>query len=143
MSTTHPNFLDKLAVKIYPGYLYQGQLCVTQAITSVAVIHLIPDLKPHWKIMDFIYVNKNSAFRFLGLGSSLKMNGDVQPLFSILQTVYAYVDERKSEGKQLAPGDLICTTPFDRQFFLTAPESFLTQSNIMQVLDAQHKSLQT
>jgi hypothetical protein len=142
MSTTHPNFWDRLAVKIYPSYLYPSQYCLADTTLSVGIIHLVPGIKPEWKIMDYVYLSKDSSFRYLGLGRNLKLSGDVQPIFTILEVVYPYIDQRKSPGKQMSPGDIVCITPFDRPYIRSAPPDYQNQPHIMEILDAQAQSLQ-
>jgi hypothetical protein len=114
--SVHPNLLDKLAKKIYSGYLYPGQLCQTDATVNVGIIHKLPDIKPFWKIMDYLYVKKGCGMRFLGLARDLNISGDVLPSYSIMELVNPVVDEKKSFGKELNHGDLICITPYDRRF---------------------------
>jgi hypothetical protein len=118
---THPNILDNFFLRIYPRYLYPGQLCQSLTTINVGIIHKLPDVTPLWKIMDYLYLKKGSVFKFLGLARNLHIEGEVQPLYSVLQMVSPFVDEKKSFGKHLSPGDMITLTPFDRQFIVPAP----------------------
>jgi len=115
-SLAHPNFLDRVALKIYPRYLYPQQPCESVAEINVGILHKLPDIKPYWKIMDFIYLKKGSVLKYLGLAANLNIEGDVQPSYTILETVNPVIDEQKSLDRHLSAGDLVCLTPFDRQF---------------------------
>jgi hypothetical protein len=117
----HPNILDKIYLKIYPGYLYSGQLCQCLSTINVGIIHKLPDSTSVWKIMDYLYLKKGSLLKFLGLAKKLRISEDIQPLYSILESVSPQVDETKSADKHLSPGDLIIITPIDRQFITPAP----------------------
>ncbi len=112
----HPNILDRFLVKVYSRYLYPGQPCLTVATTNVGVIHKSPDITSFWKIMDYVYLSKNSALKYAGLARNLNMPGDIPPLYSVFQLITPIVDEIKSRGKSASPGDLIAISPYDRQF---------------------------
>lgn len=71
MPDLHPNFLDQLAVRIYPRYLYPTQVCQTLATVNIGMVHKLPEVKPYWKIMDYLYLKKDSTLRFLGLAKNL------------------------------------------------------------------------
>jgi hypothetical protein len=126
LQLNHPNFFDGLALKFFPGYLYQGQLCQTLATVNVGIIHKLPDIKPFWKIMDYLYLKKGSVMRYLGKAGSLDVVGDVLPAYSVFELLQPEVDEKKSFGKQLSGGDWVCLTPFDRQFIAAAPENIMS-----------------
>ncbi|OGD08983.1 hypothetical protein A2397_05820 [Candidatus Amesbacteria bacterium RIFOXYB1_FULL_44_23] len=137
-SPTHPNFLDNLLLKLYPRYIYPGQMCRTLATVNIGVIHKLPDIHPYWKIMDYLYLKKDARLKYLGLARSLKLTGDVQPLYTIMEVVEPRVDENKSFDKQLTPGDLICLTPYDRQFIVAelanSPSSYSIDSHLSDVI---------
>lgn len=116
MIIKHPNILDNLAFKIYPRYLYPGQECETVTEINVGIIHKLPDSKPFWKIMDYVYIKKGAVMNFLGLAGSLHIEGDILPRNSVMEIISAVSDDKKSPGKQLSRGDLVCLTPYDRQF---------------------------
>ncbi len=123
MNSDHPNIWDRLSLKIYPKYLYPGQYCQTINTLSVAIMHRLPDVIPHWELMDFVYLKPGSKFRYLGLVKTLKIKSDIQPAFTVLETVSPLIDEKKSSGKTLAMGDNICITPYDRQYLAALPDS--------------------
>jgi len=125
MSTPHPDFWDKLSVKIYSRYLYRTQLCQTLATVNIGLIHKLPEVKPYWKIMDFLYLKKDSTMRFLGLAKNLKFSGDVKPSDSIFELVNPIIDESKSADKHVSGGDVVCITPFDRKFITASPNKDL------------------
>jgi hypothetical protein len=129
-ASSHPNFLDRLLLKIYPRYLYPGQTCHTLATVNVGILHKLPDIQPYWKIMDYLYLRKDSVVKYLGLAKHLKFSGDVQPLYTIMELVDPHVDENKSFDKQASPGDLICLTPYDRQFISAIPANFSSTYSI-------------
>jgi len=81
--------------------------------------------------MDFVYLKKESVFRFLGLAKNLRISDEVQPVFTILELVKPAVDETKSFGKHLSQGDLITLTPFDRKFIIAAPSAELPKPYIV------------
>lgn len=118
----HPNLLDKFFLRIYPQYLYPGQPCQAVATVNVGIVHRIPDKQPYWKIMDYLYLKKGSTMTFIDLARNLHLNGDVLPAFSVLELVNPEVDEMKSFGKIANPTDMICITPYDRQFIMAAPQ---------------------
>ena len=119
--STHPNFLDKFYLKIYPSYLYPGQLCQPLSTINVGILHKLPDITPTWKIMDYVYLKKETLLKFLGLAKNLHFSDEIQPVFTILELVKPLVDEGKSFGKHLSPGDVVTLTPFDRKFIIAAP----------------------
>lgn len=122
--SNHPNLFDKLAVHFSPYYLYPGQLCQSQGTINAGVIHKLPDIKPFWKSMDYLYLKPGSVFKYHGLAKDLSMSGDFSPKSPIFEIVSAKIDDQKSFGKQTNPGDLIFLTPFDRQFvFPEAPST--------------------
>lgn len=123
MSTTHPTVWDKFVVKVFPRYLYQTQTCLTLATTNIGMIHKVPDIKPYWKIMDYLFLQKDSTLKYLGLAKDIDVAGDVLPNYSVFELIHPLVDENKSPGKHAAGGDIICITPFDRQFIVAAPEN--------------------
>ena len=127
MTITHPNLLDKLFLKIYPQYLYPGQSCQAVATVNVGIVHRIPDRHPYWKIMDYLFLRKGSTFKYLDLARNLHLNGDILPSYSVLELVTPDVDEMKSFGKIANTADIICLTPYDRQFIVAAPEITSTQ----------------
>jgi hypothetical protein len=124
---SHPNFLDKLALKIYPQYLYPGQLCESLATINIGIIHKLPEIKPFWKVMDYLYMKKGSVFNYLGLAKNLQIVGDIDPMYSVIEILIPYVDENKSYGKQLSKGDIVCLSPFDRKFIIAAPDDVLSR----------------
>ncbi len=119
--SNHPNFTDKLKLRFNPRYLYPGQLCQSQATVNAGIIHKLPDIKPFWKTMDYLYLKTGSVFKYHDVAKNLDMTGDFPPNAPILEVVAARVDDQKSAGKQSNPGDLICLTPFDRQFITPQP----------------------
>lgn len=118
--SNHPNLFDHIAVKIYPRYLYPGQFCQTIATTNVGIIHKLPDIHNTWRVMDYLYLQKGSYLRYLGLAKRVKVFGEIDPNSTILELVEPVVDESKSFGKHASPRDLICISPFDRQFIASA-----------------------
>ena len=122
MSTPRPNFLDRLAVKIYPRYLYPSQLCQTLATVNIGITHKVPEIKPYWKIMDHLYLKKDSTLKYLGLARNLEIAGDFNPYDSIFELVSPLVDEDKSYGKHASGGDIVCLSPTDRRFIVAAPD---------------------
>jgi hypothetical protein len=117
---SRPNIFDNLAVKIYPRYLYPGQLCESLAEINVGILHKLPDIKTNWKILDYFYLKKGSLMKFLGLARTLKIVGDIEPQFSIMEMILPLADESKSFDRQLSKGDLVCLTPYDRQFIIAS-----------------------
>ena len=73
--------------------------------------------------MDYVYLKKETILKFLGLAKKLHFSDEIQPVFTILELVKPDVDESKSFGKHLSPGDVITLTPFDRKFIIAAPQS--------------------
>lgn len=116
----HPNILDQIAVKIYPRYLYPGQFCQTAATTNVGIIHKVPDIHNSWKVMDYLYLKKGSFMRYLGLAKNVKVMGEIEPMSTILELIDPEVEDSKSPGKHVSPRDLVCVSPFDRQFIMAA-----------------------
>jgi len=112
----HPNFFDRLAVKIYPRYLYAGQICQSISPINIGMIHRLPDIRPRWKVVDYLYLKKGSTMKYLGLAKSLKIEGEITPMSTILELINPDVDESKSPGKHISPGDLITISQYDRQF---------------------------
>jgi len=125
MPSSHPNFLDKIALKIYPRYLYPSQICLTLATVNIGMIHKLPDVKPYWKIMDYLYLKKDSTLKFLGLARNLGFEGEIKPFDSIFELVRPEVDENKSAGKHVGSGDLVCVTSSDRRFIAACPTEAL------------------
>ncbi len=117
----HPNFLDKLYLKIYPKYLYEGQNCQSLAKIYIGIINKVPDIKPYWKIMDYLYLEPKSTFKYLGLARDLKFTGDIHPFDSILETIDPKVKEDPLNPKHAGIGDLVVVTPTDRQFLAALP----------------------
>lgn len=73
--------------------------------------------------MDYLYLQKDSTLKFLGLARSLGFTGEVKPFDSIFELVNPHVDESKSSGKHVSGGDIVCITPSDRKFISAAPTS--------------------
>lgn len=118
----HPNFLDRLAVKIWPRFLYRGQLAVTTGPIHISIVHKLPSPKPFWKIMDHVRVEKGSLLRFHGLASALHLAGDVEPNYSVFDIVQANQEMDVTEsGHHISPGDAVIVLPVDRRFIYPAP----------------------
>ena len=128
ISRSHPNFWDKVAVKIYPRYLYTTQFCHTLATVNVNLLHHEPNAKTSWKIADNVYLKKDSTLRFIGLVKKLKGFNGLDPYSSIFVLVNPQLDELKSSGKHVSSGDTIFLTPFDRRFIVAAPDQPLPDS---------------
>lgn len=119
----HPNFLDRLALRIYPRYLYPQQLAVTVAKVNVGVVHKIPQTPPYWKIMDYLFILKGSQLRYLGLARDLKLTGDVEPLYSLFELIHPIAEDNLDhDAKHTTTGDLVCVTPADRKYIYPSPE---------------------
>lgn len=121
---THPRLLDRLAVKIYPRYLYPGQLAQTTGTLQVGIVHKSPASKPNWSITDYVKIEQGSQLRFRGLARSLKLTGDIEPLYSIFEIVKAVTPPDTSQSAHhISPGDPVVILPTDRRFVYPAPES--------------------
>jgi len=119
----HPNFIDRLSVKIWPRYLFPGQLASTTGKIQIGIVHKLPQAKPYWKIMDYVLLEKGSILRFRGLAKNLNLTGDVEPIFSVFDLVSVKpVYDVAEQGKHITPGDMVIVLPVDRQFIYPAPE---------------------
>lgn len=112
---THPNFFDRIFVKINPRYLYPHQIAQTVGKVYMGIVHKLPESKPNWKIMDYIYLQKGSTMRFWGLAKSLKWEGDLNPASSIFEIV-SPITEGELNPRHVASGDVISISPSDRRF---------------------------
>ncbi len=50
---SHPTFFDRLAVKIYPRYLFEDQIAIVTGRVYAGVMHKSPEMKEGWKVMDY------------------------------------------------------------------------------------------
>ena len=120
---SHPNFLDRLSIKIFPRYLYPGQLAATTGKIQIGIIHKLPQAKPYWQIMDYLPLERGSLIRFRGLARNLNLTGDIEPLYSVFDLVHIKTAIDVTDlAKHLSLGDSVIVLPVDRQFIYPAPE---------------------
>jgi hypothetical protein len=117
----HPNYLDKLFVKIYSRYLYPGQACHLLGEVYVGILHRFPNAKECWKISDYVYLKSNSTMKYLGLATDLGGVTDAHPNDSLFESVNPILKEDALIPKHIAPGDIILITPTDRQYVAALP----------------------
>jgi len=120
----HPNFLDRLAIKIFPRFLYPGQLAFATGRIQIGIVHKTPSAKIYWKVTDYLQIEMGSILRYRGLVRSLKISGDVDPLYSVFDIVQANTAMDVTEsGHHISVGDAVIVLPADRRFIYPAPET--------------------
>lgn len=110
----HPNLFDRFFVKIYPRYLFPGQTSQILARINVSVLHKLPQSKSAWNLTDTVCLEAGSKLIFLGLAKSLHLRKVINSNYSIFEIVSPRLKD--SASHPLNPGDVICVTPFDRQY---------------------------
>lgn len=113
---SHPNLLDKLAVKIYSRYLYPDQTAVLQGKVYAGIMHKSPEVKEGWKVMDYFYLEPNSTLRFKGLASKFNLRQEISPKHSLFEIINPIILTSYTKPHHISPGDVICIAPSDRQF---------------------------
>ncbi|HBC72679.1 MAG: hypothetical protein UX91_C0005G0055 [Candidatus Amesbacteria bacterium GW2011_GWB1_47_19] len=120
----HPDLADKIKARLIPGYLYRGQVCCTLAKVYVGVIHKLPEVKPYWKTMHYIYIQRGSIVKYLGRTKDLDFTGDVMPTDSVFEVVNAIVEpDPAGIDIHLGTGDTITLPAVDRRFVTPAPQT--------------------
>jgi len=128
----HPNIIDKLLLKINPRYLYPNQLIQTASKLNVALVHKV-FTPSHWKIMDYVTLNKGSALKFLGTGKNFKLTGDLLPTHSLFEIVDV------TSERHMGAGDIVALTPSDRKFLTPAPANLVPSEHLPTYFTAENQ----
>ena len=112
----HPNLWDKLALHIYPRYLYPGQPANTVAKTNVNVVHKLPAATPVWRTTNSVNLPSGSILKFLGLAKNHKFLIDVEPMYSLFEIIHTANSPDSSLEHQVSIGDFVCVSPLERKF---------------------------
>ncbi len=108
---------DKIARKIYPRYLHQGETGWINGKIYVGVIHRSPDIaNPAWKVVHYLHLENGSQIKFIGLVKKLHLDGDVSKDDSIFEIVKPVIQLDPVSPTTITIGDTICVSPSDRQY---------------------------
>lgn len=126
----HPNFLDRIAARIYPRYLYPGQEAQVVVKIGVGVMGRVPGNTKGiaWstkgnavKIMNSSRLQPGSIVKFLGLARDLKFLSKEERMYSIFEVVKP-VEDLEAE-REVAIRDVVAVTPVERMW--VHPEAVL------------------